>query len=50
MLSYRNYGISADPTTVVCDFETAAMNADCTVLSAHKAVSGIFVQEAVQRV
>jgi len=41
---YRNSGVSADPTTVVCDFETAAMNADHAVLGPHRAVSGIFVR------
>ena len=38
-----NSGVSAYPTTIICDFETAAMNADHPVLGPHRAVSGIFV-------
>jgi len=37
-----NVGISADPNTVVCDFESAAMNAVRTTLGSHVAVQGCF--------
>ena len=39
-------GISADPTTVVCDFETATMNAMRTTLGQHVAVQGCFFTSA----
>ena len=35
-------GVSADPTTVICDFETAAMHAVTAVLGPHVSVHGCF--------
>ena len=37
-----NIGVSADPTTVVCDFETAAINAIKATLGTHVLVKGCF--------
>lgn len=35
-------GVSADPTTVICDFEIAAMHAVTAVLGPHVSVHGCF--------
>ena len=37
-----NIGVSADPTTVICDFESAVINAVKATLGAHVAVKGCF--------